>query len=334
MSELRKDPVVERWVIISDDPLRSPSIAGKAPDSSTGIICPFCPGNEHLCPPEILSYRPHNSGTDENGWTLRVIPNRSPLLMVEENHQRMGEGLYDKITGVGANEVIIETPVHDIRQARMSTSQIENLFWTYRDRILDLKKDVRLRLVLIYKNCGGSAGATLDHGYSLLLALPIVPKVIAEEIAGAKKHFHYKERCIFCDVIRQEILADTRIVLETDFFAAIEPFAPRVPFETWILPKRHSPRFEHVEPGEIHDLAVAFKEVLSRLDEALSSPDYNYFIHTAPFGNECDAYFHWHMEILPRLMPMTGLEWGSELYYNSTPPEDAANFLRSITPAS
>jgi UDPglucose--hexose-1-phosphate uridylyltransferase len=330
MSELRKDPVVERWVIIADDSLRSPSILHKALDSGADMLCPFCPGNEHLCPPEIFSSRPYDSGPDNNGWNLRVIPNRSPLLMVEENYQRLGEGLYDKITGVGANEVIIETSSHGIRQARMTPAQLENLFWTYRDRIHDLKKDIRLRSILIYKNCGRLAGATLDHAYSLLLALPIVPRVITEEIEGAKKHFHYKERCIFCDVIRQEIQIETRMVLETDFFVVIEPFAPRVPFETWILPKRHAPRFEYVEPGEIHDLAIGFKEVLSRLDEGLNYPDYNYYIHTAPFGNECDPYFHWHIEILPRLMPITGLEWSSELYYNSTPPEDAANFLRSI----
>jgi len=226
--------------------------------------------------------------------------------------------------------VLIETPIHGIRQAQMTLAQIENLFWTYRDRIIDLKKDMRMRYVLIYKNCGRFAGATLDHAYSLLLALPIVPKVITEEIEGAKKHFHYKERCIYCDVIRQEVDGEARLVSETNSFIAIEPFAPRLPFETWILPKRHAPRFENIEPGEIHDLASILKEVLGRIDTALSCPDYNYFIHTAPFGNECDLYFHWHIEILPQFMPMTGLEWGSELYFNSTPPEEAAKFLRSL----
>lgn len=321
-------------MIISDDPLRSPSIDQKAQPAGKDLLCPFCPGNEHLCPPEIFSFRPYDSGTTGAGWTLRVIPNRWPLLMVEENYQRMGEGLYDKITGVGANEVIIEADSHGIRQSEMTTSQIETLFWTYRDRIHDLKKDIRLRSVLIYKNCGAFAGATLDHAYSLLLALPIVPRVITEEIAGAQKHFHYKERCIFCDVIRQELQIESRLVLETDFFVAVEPFAPRVPFETWILPKRHAPRFENIEPGEINDLASAFKEVLSRLDKGLHRPDYNYFIHTGPFGNECDAYYHWHMEILPRFAPISGLEWGAELYYNCTSPEDAADFLQSLTVSS
>lgn len=330
MSELRKDPVVDRWVIITDDALRSPDRAKNVAGRRTEGICPFCQGNEHLCPPEILANRPYDSYPNDAGWNLRVIPNRSPLLMVEEQYARMGEGLYDKITGVGANEVIIETPRHGVRQSQLDHEQIENVFWAYRDRIIDLKRDARMRYVHIYKNCGERAGDTLDHAYSLLMALPIVPRSIIDEMDGAEKHFHYKERCIYCDVIRQETQGETRLVSETDAFIAIEPFAPRHPFETWILPKRHAPRFEHIEPGEIHDLAGIFSDVLLRIDAALRYPDYNYYIHTAPFGNECDLYYHWHVEILPRLLTRTGLEWGSELYINPTPPEDAAQFLRTL----
>jgi UDPglucose--hexose-1-phosphate uridylyltransferase len=330
MSELRKDPVVERWVIISDDTIRPPSIVEKGKEGDAENICPFCPGNEYLCPPEILANRPYDSNPNDQQWNLRVIPNRSPLLVVEEEYKRLGEGLYDKITGVGANEVIIETPGHNIRQGQMAVAELENLFWAYRDRIIDLRKDRRMRYVLIYKNCGTFAGATLDHAYSLLMALPIVPRAILDEIEGARKHFHYKERCIYCDVIRQEIQLESRVVCESDNFLAIEPFAPRMPFETWVLPKRHAPRFENIEPMEIHDLASIFKDVLGRLDKGLNYPDYNYYIHTAPFGSECDPFFHWHIEIIPRLIPRTGLEWGSEIYINSTPPEDAARFLRRL----
>ena len=330
MSELRKDPFVDRWVIISDDSLRSPDIRPMGGRTGTGILCPFCPGNEYLCPPEILSTRPDNAESGDSTWKLRVIPNRSPVLMVEEDYARMGEGLYDKMTGIGANEVFIETSVHDIRQSGMSRAQLENLFWAYRDRIIDLLRYTRMRSVLIYKNCGRFAGATLDHGYSLLVALPIVPRAITEEMEGAKRHFGAKERCIFCDVIRQEIQSEKRLVSENGSFVAFEPFAPRVPFETWIMPKRHAPRYESIEPAEVHDLAMIFREVLSKLDAGLCRPDYNYYIHTAPSGGECDACFHWHMEILPRLAPATGLEWGAELHFNATPPEDAARFLKTI----
>ncbi|HXK48414.1 MAG TPA: galactose-1-phosphate uridylyltransferase [Deltaproteobacteria bacterium] len=330
MSELRKDPVVERWVIIADDALRSPSIRTRADKVDPGILCPFCPGNEYLCPPEILSNRPESGSPGDPGWNLRVIPNRSPVLMVEEELGRMGEGLYDKITGVGANEIFIETPVHDVRQSLMAQTQLENLFWAYRDRIIDLRKDQRIRCVFIYKNCGRFAGATLDHSYSLLMALPIVPRAVTDEIEGAKRHYHAKERCIYCDVIRQEIEGETRLVSETSSFIAIEPFAPRLPFETWILPKRHAPRYESIEPDEVHDLSLIFRDVLARIDRGLCRPDYNYYLHSAPAAGECGPYFHWHMEILPRLTPRTGLEWGAELYFNPTPPEEAATFLRGL----
>jgi UDPglucose--hexose-1-phosphate uridylyltransferase len=330
MSELRKDPVVDRWVIISEDETRTPSLDRKTEQIGEDGLCPFCPGNEHLCPPEILANRRFDSSPNDGQWNLRVLPNRSPLFVVEEEYKRMGEGLYDKITGVGANEVIIETRQHGIRQGKMAASELENLFWAYRDRIIDLGKDSRMRYVLIYKNCGPNAGATLVHAYSLLTAFPIVPRSILDEIDGAKKHFLYKERCIYCDVIRQEVQLETRVIRESDNFLAIEPFASRVPFETWVLPKRHAPRFENIEPMEISDLSELFRDILSRLDAGLNYPDYNYYIHTAPFGNDCDPFFHWHIEILPRLAPPTGLELGSEIYLNFTSPEEAAQFLRSL----
>ena len=290
MSELRKDPVVDRWVIITDDASRSPELfdSKKAVDGEG--LCPFCPGNEHLCPPEILANRPAGSHPNTAGWNVRVIPNRSPLLVVEEDLKRLGEGMYDKITGVGANEVIIETPRHDIRQAQMSHEELENVFWAYRDRMIDLEKDRRMKYVLIYKNQGASAGATLAHPYSLLMALPIIPRRIVDEVEGARRHFSYKQRCIYCDVIRQELQLDLRIVGETDLFVAIQAFAPRVPFETWIIPKRHAAHFQETEPKEISELAKIFKDIFARLDIALRNPAYNYVIHTAPCGNDCSEF--------------------------------------------
>jgi len=258
------------------------------------------------------------------------VPNRSPILVVEEELKRMGEGLYDKISGIGANEVIIETPRHDIRQSQMESGELENIFWAYRDRVLDLKRDTRMRYVLLYKNYGQMAGATLDHQYSILMGLPIVPRGVLEEVEGAKKHFDYKERCVYCDIIRQEIQQEIRVISETKDFLAIEPFAPRVPFETWILPKRHTPRYENIEPREIREIALIFKEVVLRLDEALNNPAYNYVIHTTPFNIASEQYYHWHMEILPRLTFITGFEWGSDVYINLTSPEDAASFLKEI----
>ena len=330
MSELRRDPIVNRWVIISDDPIRTPDVSPGTERVSQYDFCPFCPGNEHLCPPEILANRPSDSYPNDARWALRVIPNRSPLLVVEEDFRRMGEGVYDKITGVGANEVIIETKRHGVRQADMTAEELENMFWAYRDRIIDLRRDSRIKYVQIYKNCGAASGATLSHGYSLLMALPIVPRAISDEIDGSRKHFENKQRCIYCDVIRQEAQIETRIVSETRMFVAIEPFAPRVPFETWILPKRHCAHFDEIEPRELSDMASIFKDVFSRLDIALSNPTYNYIIHTSPLGNNNDEYYHWHMEIFPQIKIRSGFEWGTDLYINPTPPEACAAFLRGL----
>ncbi|HNY63951.1 MAG TPA: galactose-1-phosphate uridylyltransferase [Deltaproteobacteria bacterium] len=330
MSELRKDAVVDRWVIIAEEPALSPLIPEGPKPSRQEDFCPFCPGNEHFCPPEIMANRPEGAHPNGPDWNLRVIPNRSPLLVIEEDLKRLGEGIYDKVTGVGANEVIIETPCHGKRQSEMGPDELENLLWAYRDRIIDLKKDSRMRSVVIFKNCGDQAGSTLEHTYSLLVALPIVPRSILDEINGARKHFDYKERCIYCDIIRQEVQLELRIISESRSFLAIEPFAPRLPFETWILPKRHSCRFEDIEPKEVGELALTLKDVLGRLDQALNRPPYNYMLHSAPFDSTCDRFYHWHLEIIPRTGVQGGLELGSDLYVHSTMPEDAAAFLRNI----
>ena len=201
----------------------------------------------------------------------------------------------------------------------MDAGELENLFWAYRDRILDLKKDGRMRSVLIYKNFGEAAGATLDHSYSLLLALPVVPGEIVDELQGAGKHYAYKERCIYCDIVGQELKLELRVVSETRSFIAIEPFAPRVPFETWIIPKRHSSRYEEIDSQEVGDLAALFKDVLSRLQRALNAPPYNYALHTAPFDRAYDREYHWHLEIIPRIGIQSGLP-GARGYMRTPPP--------------
>ncbi len=325
MSELRKDPIVDRWVIINEESGHVPHFEPDAPQ--TDEICPFCRGSEHFCPPNILSSR-----AADGNWGVRVLPSRAPMLRVEEGDvKRSGEGLFDKINGIGAHEVIIETPHHGVRQADLTVAEIENIFWAYRDRILDLERDGRLRYVLVYKNQGSKAGATvLNHSYSLLAGLPIVPRLLQEELAGARQHYDYKHRCIYCDIIAQERSADIRLIAETRDCVALAPFAPRVPFEVWILPKRHSARFVVIEPGELHNLAIMFKEVLQRLDKALACPDYNYVIHASPFNSDCEKYYHWHMEILPMLDGFSGFESGADMFVNHTSPEEAARYLKQI----
>jgi UDPglucose--hexose-1-phosphate uridylyltransferase len=328
LPELRKDPITGRWVIIATDRSKRPAdFAREQVIPTGGRFCPFCPGNELKTPPEILAYR-RSGGPNEPGWMLRVVPNKFPALRVEGDLQREGEGLYDKMTGIGAHEVIIETPDHMATLSDVEEKRIEDLFWAFRDRVVDLKKDVRLRYALFFKNHGESAGATLEHTHSQLIALPVVPKRVLEELEGAKKYFDYKERCVYCDIARQEIAAGTRVVLETDHFLVISPYAPRFPFETWVIPKLHQSHAETITPQAIQDLASVMRATLRRIDKTLERPPYNFVVHTAPLQDASMPYYHWHIEIIPKLTRVAGFEWGSGFYINPTPPEESARFLR------
>ncbi len=330
MSELRKDPVTERWVIISTERGRRPSDFAPELKKPKGGFCPFDPGNEDKTPPEILAFRPEGSARNGPGWRLRVVPNKFPALRVEGDLNREGVGLYDRMSGIGAHEVIIETPNHEETLATLSTKNFEEVLWAYRDRMLDLRRDIRLRYAMIFKNHGEAAGATLEHPHSQLIALPIVPHLIAEEMAGAKNYYNYKERCIFCDIVRQEIQQGERVVLENAEFLVVTPFASFAPFETMILPKRHNPFFEENQVHEIQSLAGIFSETLRRLEKALNYPPYNFTLHTAPFTERRLEYYHWHFEIIPKLTKFAGFEWGSGFFINPTPPEEAAKFLREL----
>jgi len=234
------------------------------------------------------------------------------------------------MNGIGANEVIIESPNHSDTLSTIPVKNFEDLLWSFRDRMIDLKKDARLKYVLIFKNQGESAGASLEHTHSQLIALPIVPKRVTEEIEGAKAYYSYKERCIFCDIIRQETKQGSRVISENQDFIVIAPFAPRSPFETWILPKRHSCAFDDGQKHEFENLARIFSDTLKRLDKVLGTPPYNFILHTAPFSNGCGDSYHWHFEIVPKLVKIAGFEWGSGFYINPTPPEESARFMREV----
>jgi UDPglucose--hexose-1-phosphate uridylyltransferase len=301
MADLRKDPVTGRWVIISTERQKRPSdfqieTVTIKPDD----LCPFCEGHEDKTPPEILAYRNGSSG-NARGWEVRVVPNKFPALRVEGELNREGEGLFDRMNGIGAHEVIIETPQHGKTLATMSEPEIEKVFWAWRDRVLDLKRDVRLRHIVIFKNHGAAAGASLEHSHSQLIALPIV---------------------------RQETRNGARVIAESADFVAIAPYAPRFPFETWILPKRHRSRFEDATPGEFGGLARMLKDILLRMNVTLLTPPYNLIVHSAPLQEDATEFYHWHVEVMPKLTRVAGFEWGTGFYINPTGPEEAAEVLR------
>ncbi|GAB4437639.1 MAG: galactose-1-phosphate uridylyltransferase [bacterium] len=328
MPELRKDPVANRWVIISSERAQRPhSFVTQKAERKTSF-CPFDYGNENITPNEILAIRPHGTPPNAPNWTLRVVANKFPALRIEGELNREGEGVYDKMNGIGAHEVIIETPEHDLTLSKLEKRRFKDVLWSYKERMTDLKKDLRFKYVLVFKNQGEQAGASLPHSHSQLIALPIVPKRVLEELENCSRYYNFKERCLICDIIRQEIQQGVRVVAENNDFLAFCPFAPRFPFEVWLLPKRHESAYEFISDEKLESLSMIFQSVLQKIDIVLEEPAYNFVLHSTPFTDVYNNYYHWHFEIIPKLTKVAGFEWGSGFYINPTPPEEAAKYLR------
>ncbi|MBL7091847.1 MAG: galactose-1-phosphate uridylyltransferase [Candidatus Omnitrophica bacterium] len=328
MDQLRRDPVVGRWVIVFTDKPRLPKDFEAEPEEKREGPCPFCYGHETMTPPEIQAHREGATRANSPGWSTRVVPNKFPALRIEGNLDRQGLGIFDMSNGVGAHEVIIETPDHSKSLADLLDHEAEKVIWAYRDRSVDLHGDKRFRYIMIFKNHGYTAGASLAHSHSQLIALPMVPKNVKEELSGANRYYEYRERCIFCDMITQEKEESKRLICENSRFLAFSPFASRFPFETWILPKEHHSDFSFIRTEDVVELARILKEVLLRMKCVLRDPPYNFIVHTAPIEQKEREDYHWHIEIMPKLMRVAGFEWGSGFYINPTPPEIAAQYLR------
>ncbi|GAB4390806.1 MAG: galactose-1-phosphate uridylyltransferase [Thermodesulfovibrionales bacterium] len=327
MPELRKDPVLGRWVIISVERGKRPTDFVLPFQRKKGGFCPFCPGNEYTTPPELMAFRKDGSQPNKPGWTLRVMSNKFPALEREGALNKKGEGIFDKMNGVGAHEVVVETPEHSLTLSTISPQAFEEVLWAYHARLTELKKDPRIRYVLIFKNEGDSAGASLEHSHTQLIALPIVPRTVKDEIQGAKNHYEHRERCLFCDIIHQELDDGRRVISENEDYIALAPYAPRAPFETWVLPKNHESAFGP-RGDSFKGLAEIFQKVLKQIDRLLDMPAYNFMLHISPFNNEQNEYYHWHIELMPKLTKIAGFEWGSGFYINPTPPEEAAKYMR------
>ena len=332
MPEFRKDPITGRCVIISTERAKRPQpIIGKSP-SGDGESCPFCPGNENQTPPEVLAYREPKTEPNAPGWRVRVVPNKYPAVVTDKPWAARSDGLYESSDALGAHEVIIEAPDHIVNIAWLNEAQLAAVLCAYRDRIVELKKDRRWRYILIYKNQGGPAGATLEHCHSQLIALPAVPKQAVEEINGARAYFDSMGRCLYCDIVQQELSDQKRLVAESDRFIVLCPYASRFPYETWILPKIHSPSFEWSCSDEYGELARCLKETLIRLNRRLDNPPLNHLLHSTPLDGCAGAYYDWHFEVLPKLTQVAGFEWGSGSFINPVAPEDAARLLREVVP--
>ncbi|MBD3237403.1 MAG: galactose-1-phosphate uridylyltransferase [Candidatus Eisenbacteria bacterium] len=331
MPELRRDPVIGRWVIIASGRASRPKDFEHAVPRTLDNDCPFCGGQEVQTPPETFALRPAEGRPDGPGWQVRVVSNKYPALQIEGQLQRRGEGIYDKMNGIGAHEVVIESPDHHAELSDLSAEQIRQVLVAYRTRMQDLSGDRRFRYIQVFKNHGEAAGATLAHPHTQLIAMPIVPRSILDELSGCQQHYELKERCIFCDIIHQELGEGRRIVAENENFVSLAPFAPRFAYETWLLPKAHQSSFERIPDEHLDGLARAMRETLQRIHRLLERPAYNFVIHTSPcnVGRGAQPY-HWHFEIMPKLTQVAGFEWGTGFYINPVAPEEAAAALREI----
>jgi UDPglucose--hexose-1-phosphate uridylyltransferase len=334
MPELRQDPATKEWVIIATERMQRPHefrrAAARPAQPEYDPECPFCPGREGRTPPELLSRR-ETGAANEPGWSVRVIPNKFAALVPVGNTERLLlDGFFRHMDGVGYHEVVIETAGHNRFIHSMSQAEVEEVLHAYRDRYLGLRQDRRVKLILIFKIHGEAAGTSLKHPHSKIVATPVVPAYVRRKCEEAIRYFDATGRCLYMDILNAEAQSGQHVILETDCFLVFHPFASHVPFETWIVPKRHRPSFGQASMEELRDLAAILKESLHRLAGLLNDPDYNYVIHSAPVDGEDEEYFLWHLEIVPRLTQIAGFEIGSGMRINTACPEETARAMREI----
>lgn len=329
MPQFRQDITTRDWVIIATERAKRPDqfkkekkgedVPARNPD------CPFCTGNENKTPPDVFTIK------DGDTWKVRVFPNKFAAVVPDGETVREKKGIFRCMRGVGVAEVIVESPRHNVTIGQIADAEAENILLAYQERTLVLARDPRLELITLFRNYGTAAGASLQHPHSQLIATPVVPVSVRTKLEVAQSYYDDAGSCVFCDMLREELAAKERIAKESEYFVVFEPYASRSPFETWIIPKRHQAGFSAIKPEEIKDLAAVLNNTLGKILHLLSNPDYNYIVHSAPVDQTYADFYHWHIQILPRLTTAAGFELGSGMYINVTLPEEAARYLRETS---
>lgn len=328
MPEIRQNPATKEWVIIATERAKRPEDfvdreRKEEPVPDFSPECPFCPGNEGHTPPEIAANRL------DGDWSLRVVPNKFPALVpVGEDEREEEQNFFRRMNGLGQHEVVIETPSHNKSLGRVDDDKALEIVTAYRDRYIDLSRDKRFKLVKIFRNQGKAAGTSLTHPHSQIVATPVVPLHIRHRLEEATRFYDDHGQCVFCRIIDMERKERERVVADGDDFLVIEPFASRFPFETWILPREHHATFGEVRDAELVGFARVLNRLLEKLIRGLCCPAYNMVIRTAPSGEEGEEYYHWHVQIIPRLTTPAGFELGTGVFINTSLPEATAEFLR------
>ena len=323
--ELRKDPITRSWVVVGH-PERA---------SERAEPCPIC-SEASRAGPVLLQLPAHGS------WQVRAYPHFRPLYRIEGDPARNADGIFDRMAAVGAHEIIVETPVHSKSLTQLTDEEIERVLEAYASRINDLKRDARFKYVAVFKNQGQSAGEEWPHAHSQLSATTFVPRRILYELRAAREWYRDRDRCVFCDILRQEIRQTKRVIESIGDYYAFCPYASRVPYETWIMPRTHSHQFETLLPAEKRrNLATLLGRTLRRLLQISGS--YHLVLHTAPntlqtkgelsdYWATIDGDYHWHIEILPILETRSKSYSIKEVYFNGILPETAAERLRNLDP--
>ncbi len=332
MSELRQSPTTKEWVIIAPErakrPQKKPVRRMVAINPDWEASCPFCVGNEAKTPPEILR-RPLTS--ENTSWSVRVVPNLYSALHLEgklllpEN-----SNFYRKRPGVGVHEVIIDSPSHSSDLALLPYDHVENVLIAFQTRYNELKKDPRLKDITIFKNHGWTAGMSLAHPHSQLVATPVVATYYNRKFKIAHDYYVDAASCLYCELLAAELKNKERIVTQTDNFVVFHPYASHVPYETWIMPKQHSPSYGLIPPRQLAELATVLKDSLLLLYRHLDDPDYNLMIDSTTTEDEDNPYYDWHIRIMPRLGTIAGFEMGSGILINTALPEETAGFMRKL----
>ncbi|HLC17747.1 MAG TPA: galactose-1-phosphate uridylyltransferase [Thermodesulfobacteriota bacterium] len=328
MPELRLNLLTREWVVISTERTKEPSefkrLESKIPRPPYLKTCPFCPGNEHRTPEELLRV------SEDDGWKIRVVANKYPALSRAGERRRMIDGARRLVTGVGLHEVIIESPLHNTSPAFLDVKYVEDIIRIYRDRLVEAYNDERVEHVIIFKNHGLASGTSIEHPHSQLVATPIVPVRFRDRVLAAMHYFDDTGECLTCDMLRMEREDGRRVIIDSSHFLTFIPYAALSPFHTWIFPKRHSASFSGITEEEIREIAVSLKTLLTKLFWGLDDPDYNLVISSSRPQDMGNEYSHWYLTIIPRISQTAGFELGSGMFINPSLPEKSAEFLKSV----
>ncbi len=331
MSEIRQDVTTKEWVIIATERLKRPSDfqkkvakAERPPFSST---CPFCPGNESMSPPAVLSYANAKTGA----WQVRVVPNIYPAVTpTGSTARKIDRGFFLTADASGYHEVVIETPLHNKTLALMTEPEITDALRAFRQRYIELAGEPGIRSIIIFKNHGLEAGTSLEHPHAQIVATTIIPRHMRMQYEVAIGYYDDNGHSLYSAMTAHELDAGSRIIIHTKKFVVFHPFASHRPFETWIMPTDCQASFGKACEADLPYLARVLKTTLLKLYQGLDNPDFNLVIDSAPIGEEHIEIYQWHIRIIPRISKAAGFEIGSGIYINPTLPEETAKFMRNL----